>query len=301
VEERRQQLFDAYIHRMLGKQHRLTPLQYPKAKFMGWLIWLAQRMVQESQTVFLIEGMQPSWLPPRGRKLYCLSVGLIIELNGELNSELNEEIKIVEKLEWSWQKAKSALRFGLFFGLLFGLFFGLFFGLLVGLLFGLLVGLLFGLNPVEIKAETTTPNQGIWNSAKSFVFFQLGSGLLFGLFFGLLVGLLFGLSRGLFFGLLFGRRWLSRGLLFGLIGGLIGGLIVGLNKGGAACIQHFILRLILTRQGHIPWNYARFLDHAAERLFLQKVGGGYIFIHRLLLEHIAQLDPHTFTTENRSR
>ncbi|MDJ0904037.1 MAG: hypothetical protein QNJ55_35140 [Xenococcus sp. MO_188.B8] len=36
------------------------------------------------------------------------------------------------------------------------------------------------------------------------------------------------------------------------------------------------------------WNYARFLDYASDRIFLQKVGGGYIFIHRLLLEHFAQ-------------
>jgi hypothetical protein len=40
--------------------------------------------------------------------------------------------------------------------------------------------------------------------------------------------------------------------------------------------------------GYIPWNYARFLDYATERIFLQKVGG-YIFIHRLLLEHFAQM------------
>ena len=32
------------------------------------------------------------------------------------------------------------------------------------------------------------------------------------------------------------------------------------------------------------------LDYAADRIFLQKVGGGYIFIHRLLLEHFAALE-----------
>jgi hypothetical protein len=40
----------------------------------------------------------------------------------------------------------------------------------------------------------------------------------------------------------------------------------------------------------MPWNYARFLDHASEHMFLRKVGGGYIFVHRLLLEHFAALD-----------
>ena len=36
-------------------------------------------------------------------------------------------------------------------------------------------------------------------------------------------------------------------------------------------------------------DYARFLDHAADLIFLQKVGGGYRFIHRLLLEHFAEM------------
>lgn len=36
-------------------------------------------------------------------------------------------------------------------------------------------------------------------------------------------------------------------------------------------------------QGYTPRNYARFLDYANDRVFLQKVGGGYRFIHRLLL------------------
>jgi hypothetical protein len=65
------------------------------------------------------------------------------------------------------------------------------------------------------------------------------------------------------------------------------GVIAGLVYGGFACIQHLVLRALLWRSGVIPWNYARFLDEAAERLLLHKVGGGYIFVHRLLLEHFA--------------
>ena len=65
---------------------------------------------------------------------------------------------------------------------------------------------------------------------------------------------------------------------------------------GLDVIQHYTLRLILWHRGHTPRNYARFLDYATERIFLQKVGGGFIFIHRLLMEHFAELDqgsPHT--------
>ncbi|NER99756.1 MAG: hypothetical protein F6J86_39110, partial [Symploca sp. SIO1B1] len=56
---------------------------------------------------------------------------------------------------------------------------------------------------------------------------------------------------------------------------------------GIACMQHLSLRLVLYCNGYIPWNYARFLDYTTRLIFLQKVGGGYIFIHRLLLEHFA--------------
>ncbi|MCS6812158.1 MAG: hypothetical protein NZ772_01070 [Cyanobacteria bacterium] len=38
----------------------------------------------------------------------------------------------------------------------------------------------------------------------------------------------------------------------------------------------------------IPWNYARFLNYATDLTCLPKVGGGYIFIHHLLLEYFAE-------------
>jgi hypothetical protein len=61
-------------------------------------------------------------------------------------------------------------------------------------------------------------------------------------------------------------------------------------RGGLAIIQHYTLRLILTLNNHAPLNYVRFLDHAAERILLRKVGGGYIFVHRMLLEYFASLE-----------
>ena len=50
-----------------------------------------------------------------------------------------------------------------------------------------------------------------------------------------------------------------------------------------------ILPVILILQGDTPSNYVHFLDYAVDRIFLQKVGGGYRFIHRLLLEHFAEM------------
>jgi hypothetical protein len=75
--------------------------------------------------------------------------------------------------------------------------------------------------------------------------------------------------------------------------GTITGLIFGIFIVGEAGIKHLALRLVLAFNRYIPWNYARFLDWAAERYLLQKVGGGYVFIHRLIMEHLAQM-PYRF-------
>uniref|UniRef100_UPI0025E97524 hypothetical protein n=1 Tax=Okeania sp. SIO2F4 TaxID=2607790 RepID=UPI0025E97524 len=52
-------------------------------------------------------------------------------------------------------------------------------------------------------------------------------------------------------------------------------------------IEHLAIRIILFLTKKAPWNYARFLNYATEKMLLQRVGGGYRFIHRLLQEHLA--------------
>lgn len=66
------------------------------------------------------------------------------------------------------------------------------------------------------------------------------------------------------------------------------GIIAALWYGGLDVIKHYTLRAILIYQGHTPRKYADFLDDAAKLIFLQKVGGGYRFIHRLLRDHFAE-------------
>ncbi|MGG6266249.1 NACHT domain-containing protein [Leptolyngbya sp. AN03gr2] len=60
-------------------------------------------------------------------------------------------------------------------------------------------------------------------------------------------------------------------------------------SGGTACIKHFSLCLVLFFNRSIPWNYARFLNYATDRMFLQRIGGRYRFIHKLLQDHFAQM------------
>ena len=82
--------------------------------------------------------------------------------------------------------------------------------------------------------------------------------------------------------------WALHALYWWLINGAIPALAVGLYCGGAACLQHFVLRFLLWCAQDVPFNYARFLDYASERILLRKVGGGYVFMHSLLLDHFAQ-------------
>ena len=76
----------------------------------------------------------------------------------------------------------------------------------------------------------------------------------------------------------------------GLIAGLFLGFIGGLNRGGSAVVKHYSLRFILWKKGYTPHKFIKFLDHCARLIFLKKVGGGYMFIHRMLLEHFAERD-----------
>ena len=79
----------------------------------------------------------------------------------------------------------------------------------------------------------------------------------------------------------------------GLLFGVIFGTVVGLKYGGKAAIQHYYLRWLLARYNYLPnpfWDLVPFLDYSTDLLFLRKVGGGYIFAHRLLMEHFAEME-----------
>jgi hypothetical protein len=40
-----------------------------------------------------------------------------------------------------------------------------------------------------------------------------------------------------------------------------------------------------------------FLNHCVDLIFLRRVGGGYIFVHRLLMEHFAEMYVETPTSK----
>jgi branched-subunit amino acid transport protein len=86
------------------------------------------------------------------------------------------------------------------------------------------------------------------------------------------------------------NNYVIEALVAALIVGLTSGLIAGLLNGWLACIRHGVLRVLLLRAGVIPFNYPGFLDEAAARVLLRKVGGSYVFIHWLLLDYFARVD-----------
>ena len=87
---------------------------------------------------------------------------------------------------------------------------------------------------------------------------------------------------------------LTAGVSVGVTAGLIGALTGGFLFGWAAVIKHYTLRLVLFLDGSMPLNYVRFLDYCVDRVLLRRVGGGYMFIHRTMMEHIAGLDLETW-------
>ena len=76
----------------------------------------------------------------------------------------------------------------------------------------------------------------------------------------------------------------------GLVFAALGVQAYWLFYGGYSVLQHLVLRHILYRDGLIPSNYAHFLDYATRLILLRKVGGGYVFVHRYLLEYFAALE-----------
>ena len=343
--KRYQHLINTYISQMFN-QHRINDHQFNQEKVIHWLNYLARKMIQESQSIFLIEKMQPSWLETKQIILYrsglvvisgiigsfmsglsaffCCGFrgdpgdGLSWQVFNELYWNLDDAlrwmslisitgglmsaifvgsgdgiIEPIEAIKFSWKDLKKSilsrytLNRSLVSGILFSFAFSFdkkpissaFLGLFIGLTLGFSLAVSFGLKSSEIEDKTTS-NQGIWQSAANAYFSGLCSGLLGGMVVGLAFELL---GERLELGL--GNYGFPIGFLAGFTCFALFGTL--LNKAGKACQRHITLRLVLWSQGYIPWNYSKLLSYVTDRIFMQQVGGGYIFIHRALLEYFA--------------
>jgi DNA polymerase III delta prime subunit len=265
-----------------------------------------------------------------GALYVSLTIGLIVGFIAGFTSMLRTEIEPAERVRWSREKARRGSGWALAIGLLVmlslaafmlvqdcpatptttipsggatggcgppvsgsGFLLILLIDLFLALFSMLLAWMFFGISGNVLEKNTfMKPNEGIRISAHNSIRYGVSTTLVIGLIIMPSVALLGMLMNYLSPGLQF---WISLGVS---VIAVPAGLLVGLSIGGLACIRHVVLRLLLWRATFIPWNYPQFLDYAAGCILLRKVGGGYIFIHRLLLEYFASLDttpPHDKT------
>ena len=147
IEASRMHLFDAYVQQMFkrrGTKHRYSPSQT-----LGWLTWLAQKMTDQAQSIFLLERMRPNWLQTRIQQVQHVAIVAFVR--------------------------------GLLGGLVFALVFGLYGGLIPGLVGGLNGGLFFGLTfPRGYLDEPYEILRWSWEKAKKASFVRCMVGLSLG-------------------------------------------------------------------------------------------------------------------------
>ncbi|HAX70045.1 MAG TPA: NACHT domain-containing protein [Anaerolineae bacterium] len=329
IADQRKHLFDTYIDRMFERPTRIKNETFAKTQTLRYLGWLAHKLIQHNLITYQIEAMQPSWLGDEKQKhvykwivslifglsgglsfglisglIFGLSGGLIFGLSGGLSfwwiAESNNHIQILDKLKWSWSSIRENLIGGLIFGLISGLLGGLLGGLIAGLnggligrlngglIVGLIVGLISGLmgglidgSMGEQLEESTEPGKRL----KQSIFYGFLLSILFGLFTGLFSITVFRLTGGWLGGLISGLSATHR-----LVLGLMLGFVAGIYSGFDSLIRHFVLRYMLIKNNFLPRQLIPFLDYAVDLIFLRRVGGSYIFVHRLLMEHFAEME-----------
>ncbi len=301
LEQRKSYLFDAYIQRMFKRKYKEKLYKNDDVEF--WLGWLSRQLIQENQTEFLIEKMQHTWLPKRQEEItyslifviimliFWLIFGLISGLTtnlriglifglifglmvGVLDGVIDREIKTVETLQFSFKHIDRKLivmLVGWLSGCIPELIKGVYSGTITFLFIWIITVITIGVKDSEFEYKNT-PNEGIKQSIKNII---------------VLTSINFIPWCGVAY--MTGKTEPSFNILYILVWGFGGSLLFGgINKSGLPVIKHFSLRLVLWFNRYIPWNYARFLDYSTDRLFLQRVGGGYRFIHDLLRQHFAE-------------
>jgi hypothetical protein len=203
------------------------------------------------------------------------------------------DIRAVEALAWSWGRAVKGLAAGFGVGLAFSVTMLLVFSetflgddprpwtypILSPFIYASL-GALFGGIATTTMESKTIPNQGMGLSLRNARF----GGLLIGsaTFVGtvlLVIGPPIYFSDPML-------PWVDV-FAFSLLVGVYFGILAALWFGGLDFIYHWTLRRRLSATGVLPQRLPSFLEQMSRLALVQRVGGGYIFLHRLLLEHFA--------------
>jgi len=299
LEDWRDAIFSRYVrHMFLRKERRSTEGQivaeettFTSAQAIHWLQQIAKWMVKDNITTFYLERIQPRWVKSGWK--YRLSLGLNLGLLVGLISNVKvgmivgiitgmfggalKAIKPVDAVRFIPKKTKSLNSFNLM--TLSGLVGGAIIGLTIGLstrefnlvtqmlILILIAGLIFCFD-FDSYPQSIKPYQGIRNSLRTCIV-------------ALFVGT---------FSLTFLAVLIRSSMVLALTTAMVWLAVVFF--GGVVVIQHHSVRLTLALEGTLPYplrtrKLIAFLDAMRDRLLLTRVGGGWMFIHRLLLEYLA--------------
>ena len=274
---------------LVTKQAIINMLIYGFTWFVTWAIISSAWDFWESAQPRVILMMSGVILTVSGL-IGMLMLGIV----GSKHS-LTRDIRTAEAVNWAWSGALKGCLLGLALGMLVWIAwlpwqkyitnienaapkFLLAYLIICGEIGAILVGLDYRI--VETK---TVPNQGIMLTIKNVVKVGFLSWAIYSLTVWSIL-ILFFPNYTFFY-----NQETYRGEIFGFCLGLTFSSLSVVLYGGVDMLKHYILRFILYLTGQTPGKFAHFLDYASRLNFLQKVGGGYIFIHRLLLEHFGAM------------
>jgi eukaryotic-like serine/threonine-protein kinase len=208
---------------------------------------------------------------------------------------IGRQLPLTEHLSWSWKEARPSIGRFLIGGLVFAvafdvpnwlshrsrsglelstleaILFGSIFGIVLGLFFSLSLGFVSGLR-ITLIPTRLNPYEGVIRSLRYGLAVGLGAALIAGSFFfftALIVSPRLAIVRALAWGPGVGVLW-------------------GLAAGFGGVLQYVTLRLLLWRYDVAPLRYVRWLNYVVGlRLVYRGAGGGYVFIHPIIQDHLA--------------
>ena len=242
-----------------------------------------------------------------GALIYGVCFGMVFWFRRR-DHDSRADIKTTDKISWSWSSAAMGIGWGLIGGVGVGLvissivswFAGYVFGFNIGavvLVGAFLVGMAVGgLKKVSDEGRKMSFYEGLRLSAVSTLRIWMYVGLLSVTvfwFYGSLRYVIMGYPK---------TNAMQAPLEPALFFGLVLGLLIAFSYSGLDIIYHITLRFVLSLRGHMPLRYAFFLKHLSEIKLLYRAGGGYLFVHPLVLQQLAdQADSDSSSKPNSTR
>lgn len=200
----------------------------------------------------------PNWIS--ASIAIVLAAGLIPAIR---NETYTREVEVIDRTAYSFIRAAIGT-------VVASIVFGMMFGLIRGVLFGFVFGLLSGKHGSEVISSNSEPNYGIHQSIQTAIISSCGAGIITSSVAYLALGT-------------------EIGILTSILVGIALAVMLFFSFGGIGITNHYLIRFLLSKSGKIPTHYVNFLDYARELKLLRRVGSGYIFVHRYLLEHFAEI------------